>query len=98
MCNDGHDHSHDHPEIIQIMPPTKEMYAVYRGIEDLPVHSKLTKSGLKIVPVVFLGLIREGHNTSVEGFFASSAIGSCEDIDGFAGYATSGEEAETLYL
>ncbi len=98
MCNDDHDHSHNDPEIIQIMSPAKDMYAVYKGKEDLPVHSTNSEKGLKLVPIVFLGLIKEGHNTSVEGFFASTAIGSCEEVDGFVGYASSNEEADKLYL
>ncbi len=98
MCNDGHDHSHNEPEIIQIMSPVKDMYAVYKGEEGLPVHSLNSERGLNLVPIVFLGLIKEGHSTSVEGFFASTAIGSCEEIEGFAGYASSFEEADKLYL
>jgi hypothetical protein len=33
----------------------------------------------------------------VEGFFAAGSINSCEDIDGFKGYAASLEDAEKLY-
>jgi len=47
--------------------------------------------------VLFMGLIRHGEKTMVEGFFASSAINSCEDTQGFKGYASSLAHAEKLY-
>lgn len=97
MCNDGHDHAHDHPEIVQMMAPVKDLYAVYKSGTDLAVPFAESRYGIKIVSVVFLALIKQGLHTSVEGFFASTAIGSCEDIEGFTGYANSLEEAEKLY-
>ena len=89
MCNtcNEHEHSHHHhPEIVQIMPAQKDLYAVYQSA-----------SGLSLVPVLFLGLMKHGDKTMVEGFFASQAINSCEDVDGFKGYASSMDEAEKLY-
>ena len=97
MCNNGHDHSHDHPEIVQLMAPSRDLYAVYKSGTDLNVPFDESRYGIKIVPVVFLALIKHGQHTSVEGFFASAAIGSCEDVEGFTGYAGSLEEAEKLY-
>lgn len=98
MCNQGSEHNHHHhPEIVQIMPVHKDLYAVYQA--ETPVdHSVLnSSSGLSLVPVIFLGLIKHGEKTMVEGFFASFSINSCEDIEGFKGYASSLVEAEKLY-
>ncbi len=44
-----------------------------------------------------MGLIKHGEKTMVEGFFASTSVNSCEDIEGFKGYAASIEDAEKLY-
>ncbi len=103
MCNhcSDHTHSHDHhnhhPEIVQIMPAQKELYAVYNSSEPLEFAVKTGKGNICLVPVLFMGLIRHGDKTMVEGFFASSSINSCEDIKGFKGYAMSLEDAEKLY-
>ena len=99
MCNQSsdHTHSHDHPEIIQLMPVQKDLYAVYK---TKPPHdfSVLTgKDNICLVPVLFMALIRQGATTMVEGFFASVTINSCEAVEGFKGYASSLEEAEKLY-
>ena len=104
MCNNCSEHSHDHdhshhhhPEIVQIMPAHKEFYAVYQGGAPT-VHGVLSgATGLSLVPVLFLGLMKHGEKTMIEGFFASHSINSCEDVDGFKGYAASLEEAEKLY-
>ncbi|MDY0374645.1 MAG: hypothetical protein RBQ72_02815 [Desulfobacterium sp.] len=102
MCNNCSEHSHSHshhhhPEIVQIMPAHKEFYAVYQG-ETPVVHGVVTgATGLSLVPVLFLGLMKHGEKTMIEGFFASQSINSCEDVEGFKGYAASLEEAEKLY-
>lgn len=100
MCNNcsEHSHSHDyHPEIVQIMPAHKEFYAVYQGATPR-VHGVVTGgAGLSLVPVLFLGLMKHGGKTMVEGFFASQTLNSCEDVEGFKGYAASLDEAEKLY-
>jgi hypothetical protein len=102
MCNhcNEHEHSHHHhhhPEIVQIMPAQKDLYAVYQS--DAPMDHAVMQgvSGLSLVPVLFLGLMKHGDKTMVEGFFASQAINSCEDVHGFKGYASSLDEAEKLY-
>ena len=104
MCNHcsdhahAHTHSHDHyPEIVQIMPANRELYAVYTG-EPRPANAvQEGKGGISLVPVLFMGLIRDGEKTMVEGFFASDSINSCEDVRGFKGYAASLADAEKLY-
>ena len=103
MCKhcDDHTHSHEHhdqPQIVQIMPAQKELYAVYHGEKPHDFAVKTGKDGLSLVPVLFMGLIKHGEKTMVEGFFASSSINSCEDIKGFKGYAASIGDAEKLYV
>ncbi|MCK5542722.1 MAG: hypothetical protein KAI40_08505 [Desulfobacterales bacterium] len=103
MCKycDDHTHSHehhDHPQIVQIMPAQKELYAVYHSEKPIDCAVKTGKNGLSLVPVLFMGLIKHGEKTMVEGFFASSSINSCEDIKGFKGYAASIDDAEKLYV
>jgi hypothetical protein len=93
-----HDHDHDHPQIVQIMPAQKELYAVYHGENPHDCAVKTGKNGLSLVPVLFMGLLKHGEKTMVEGFFASSSINSCEDIEGFKGYAASIHDAEKLYV
>jgi len=96
MCNYGSDHSHPHhPEIVQIMPVQKNLYAVYQTPIEFAVQTG--KGNISIVPVLFMGLIRHGEKTMVEGFYASTSINSCEDVEGFKGYASSLEDAEKLY-
>ncbi len=104
MCNHLSDHSHshghhdhDHPQIVQIMPAQKDLYAVYQGEKPHDCAVKTGKDGLSLVPVLFMGLIKHGEKTMVEGFFASNSINSCEDIAGFKGYAASLDDAEKLY-
>jgi len=102
MCNSCSEHNHDHhhhhhPEIVQIMPTQQDLFAVYDTAEPPRYSVQQGETGLSLVPVLFLGLIRHGDKTMVEGFFASQAINSCEDIQGFKGYASSMEDAETLY-
>jgi len=102
MCNhcNEHEHTHHHhhhPEIVQIMPAQKDLYAVYQGAAPMDHAVMENGAGLSLVPVLFLGLIKHGDKTMVEGFFASQAINSCEEVDGFKGYASSMEEAEKLY-
>jgi hypothetical protein len=98
MCNSSdHTHSHDHPEIIQLMPVQKDLYAVYQTKEPYNFAVKTGKGNLCLVPVLFMALIRQGVKTMVEGFFASIAINSCEAVEGFKGYASSLEDAEKLY-
>lgn len=102
MCNTCSDHTHGHthqhnPEIVQIMPTQQELFAVYRTAAPLEFAVRQGKNGLSLVPVLFLGLIKHGDKTMVEGFFASHAIHSCEDIEGFQGYASSLDHAEKLY-
>lgn len=102
MCNHCSDHAHTHsnghhPEIVQIMPANRELYAVYTG-ESRPANAvQEGKGGIFLVPVLFMGLIRHGEKTMVEGFFASDSINSCEDVHGFRGYAASLADAEKLY-
>ncbi len=99
MCNQpgGHSHSHDHPEIVQLMPVQKDLYAVYQTEKPHDFALLTGKSNLSLVPVLFMALIRHGEKTMVEGFFASVAIDSCEAVEGFKGYASSLEDAEKLY-
>ncbi len=102
MCNSCSDHSHDHhhhhhPEIVQIIPAQQPLYAVYQG-EGASLHAVETGAGgIGLIPVLFMGLIRHGEKTMVEGFFASSSVQSCEDIEGFKGYACSLAHAEKMY-
>jgi hypothetical protein len=99
MCNSSdHTHSHDHPEIVQLMPVQKDLFAVYQTKEPFNFAVKTGKGNLCLVPVLFMALIRQGAKTMVEGFFASVEINSCEAIEGFKGYASSLEDAEKLYL
>ncbi|SLM32334.1 conserved hypothetical protein [Desulfamplus magnetovallimortis] len=102
MCNHchehGHDHSHDHdhhhPEIVQIMPVQTPLFAVYKGDVNFKYAVDKSLNGLSLIPVLFLGLIKLGEKSMVEGFFASDAIRSCEEVEGFKGYASSMEDAE----
>lgn len=97
MCNHCSDHVHEHPQIVQLMPVTKDLYAVYKT-DNPPRFAVETADGpISLVPVLFMGLIRHGDKTMVEGFFASGSIQSCEDIKGFKGYAASLTDAVKLY-
>ncbi|HKJ98244.1 MAG TPA: hypothetical protein VJ959_04935 [Desulfotignum sp.] len=99
MCNHSHDHSHNHyPEIVQIMPVSTPLFAVYQSAQPSAFAVETGKSNISLIPVLFMGLIRHGEKSMVEGFFASGAIQSCEDLDGFKGYAASLEIAEKLYV
>lgn len=103
MCNHCSDHSHhhhhdhDHPEIVQLMPVQNNLYAVYQTDSPLAFSVETGKNGISLVPVLFMGLIRLGDKTMVEGFFASTSINSCEETEGFKGYASSLAHAEKLY-
>ena len=98
MCNHCNDHAHSHhPEIVQLMPVQKSLYAVYNTKKPYDFAVKTGKGNISLVPILFMGLIRHGEKTMVEGFFASVSINSCEDIEGFKGYAASLEDAEKLY-
>ena len=98
MCNDhSHTHYHDHPEIVQLMPVQNNLFAVYQTDKPVDFCVEAGKSGISIVPVLFMGLIRHGDKTMVEGFFAANTINSCEDAEGFRGYASSLTHAEKLY-
>ena len=100
MCNHCHEHTphhHHNPEIVQIMPTQKDLYAVYGSGSKPGFEVETGEKGLSLVPILFLGLIRHGDKTMVEGFFASHSVQSCEDIKGFQGYAGSMAEAEKLY-
>ncbi|SMC51681.1 hypothetical protein SAMN02746065_103172 [Desulfocicer vacuolatum DSM 3385] len=100
MCNNCSEHAHDHhhhPEIVQIMPVQQPLYAVYHGQAPLEYAVENGLGGLSLVPVLFLGLIKHGEKSMVEGFFASNSVQSCEDIEGFKGYASSLSDAEKLY-
>jgi hypothetical protein len=99
MCNHGNDHTHTHnyPEIVQLMPVQKNLYAVYNTKKPYDFAVETGKNDISIVPILFMGLIRHGEKTMVEGFFAFGSISSCEDIDGFKGYAASLQDAEKLY-
>ena len=101
MCNHcsdhNHDHHHEHPEIIQLMPVQNNLFAVYQTENPLDFSVESGQNGINLVPVLFMGLMRHGEKTMVEGFFASSTINSCEDIHGFKGYASSLTHAEKLY-
>jgi hypothetical protein len=78
------------------MPVQKDLYAVYNTATPLD-FAVLNSGEISLVPVLFMGLIRHGEKSMVEGFFASTSINSCEDIDGFKGYAASMEDAQKLY-
>lgn len=99
MCNhcSDHSHSHDHPEIVQLMPVQNNLYAVYQTENPYSFAVITGKAGISLVPILFMALIRHGEKTMVEGFFASGTIQSCEDIEGFKGYAASLADAEKLY-
>ena len=99
MCNHCSDHTHhpNHPEIVQLMPVQKDLYAVYDTKEPYDFAVETGKGTISLVPILFMGLIRHGEKTMVEGFFASGSINSCEDIEGFKGYAASLKDAEKLY-
>lgn len=99
MCNhcSDHTHSHNYPEIVQLMPVQKNLYAVYHTKEPHDFAVETGSNGISLVPILFMGLIRHGEKTMVEGFFASGSIHSCEDVEGFKGYAASLEDAEKLY-
>ena len=98
MCNDHHHHHYpEHPEIVQLMPVQNNLFAVYQTESPMDFCVESGKEGISIVPVLFMGLIRHGEKTMVEGFFASDAINSCEDTQGFKGYASSLAHAEKLY-
>jgi hypothetical protein len=79
------------------MPAQQDLFAVYQTKEPMDFAVKNGKDNIRLVPVLFMGLIRHGEKTMVEGFFASNAIHSCEEIEGFKGYAVSLEHAEKLY-
>lgn len=97
-CNDhSHHHHHDHPEIVQLMPVQNNLFAVYKTDSPLDFAVETGKDGISLVPVLFMGLIRAGEKSMVEGFFASTSVNSCEDVDGFKGYAASLAHAEKLY-
>ena len=53
--------------------------------------------GVSLVPVLFLGLIKHGEKSMVEGFFVARFFQSFEDIEGFKGYSSSLTDAEKLY-
>jgi hypothetical protein len=98
MCNHCSEHTHGHgPEIVQLMPMQKDLYAVFQISKPYDFAVYLEKSNLCIVPVLFMALIRDGEKTMIEGFFASRSIGSCEELEGFKGYASSPDDAEKLY-
>jgi hypothetical protein len=99
MCNNcsEHTHVHNYPEIVQLMPVQKDLYAVYNTKEPYDFAVKKGNGNISLVPILFMGLIKHGEKTMVEGFFASGSILSCEDVDGFKGYAASLEDAEKLY-
>lgn len=101
MCNHcsdhTHHHHHHHPEIVQLMPVTDKLFAVYQSDHAKDFSVETGQANISLVPVLFMGLIRHGEKTMVEGFFASGSIQSCEDIKGFKGYASSLENAEKLY-
>ncbi len=102
MCNNSHDHSHhhhhhDHPEIVQLMPVQNNLFAVYQTDQPTEFCVETGTNGISLVPVLFMGLIRLGDKTMVEGFYASNTINSCEETHGFKGYASSLAHAEKLY-
>jgi len=101
MCNHCSEHSHGphhhSPEIVQIMPVSQPLYAVYHG--EAPIEFAVeTEAGVSLVPVLFWGLIKQGGKSMVEGFFASRSVQSCEDIDGFKGYASSLADAKKNFI
>ncbi len=96
MCNQ-HSHYNPNPEIVQLMPVQNNLYAVYDTDKPHDFAVGNGKGNISIVPILFMGLIRHGEKTMVEGFFASGSIQSCEDVNGFKGYAASLEDAEKLY-
>ncbi len=100
MCNYGNDHTHFHsenPQIVQMMPVQDNLFAVYQTEQPPEFAVQEGNSNISLVPILFMGLIRHGEKTMVEGFFASGTINSCEDVEGFKGYAASLENAEKLF-
>ncbi len=100
MCNYGNDHSHsysEYPQIVQLMPVQNNLFAVYQTEQPPGFAVQTGNSNISLVPILFMGLIRHGEKTMVEGFFASGSINSCEDVEGFKGYAASLENAEKLF-
>ena len=99
MCNNcnEHSHHHHHPEIVQLMPVQNNLYAVYKTKTPPAFAVEQGSADISLVSVLFMGLIRHGEKTMVEGFFAGGSINSCEDVEGFKGYASSLEDAEKLY-
>jgi len=79
------------------MPVQNSLYAVYQTPAPYEFAVEKGQADINIVPVLFMALIRHGEKTMVEGFFASGTIQSCEDLDGFKGYAASLVDAEKLY-
>jgi hypothetical protein len=79
------------------MPAQKDLFAVYHSDKPHKFAVETGKNGISLVPVLFMGLIKHGDKTMVEGFFASTSVNSCEDIEGFQGYAGSINDAEKLY-
>lgn len=96
MCNQ-HVHYSPNPEIVQLMPVQNQLYAVYQTSTPYEFAIEKGRADINIVPILFMALIRHGDKTMVEGFFASGTIQSCEDLEGFKGYATSLVDAEKLY-
>lgn len=96
MCNMHNEYS-AHPQIVQLMPVQNSLYAVYDTPAGYDFAVEKGKGNLSLVPILFMGLIRHGEKTMVEGFFASDSVQSCEDLDGFKGYADSLAHAEKMY-
>lgn len=79
------------------MPVHPHLYAVYKTPTPPDFAVETGPDNISLVPVLFLGLIRHGEKTMVEGFFAANTINSCEEVEGFKGYASSLENAQKLY-
>ncbi len=71
MCNYGNDHMHSHseyPQIVQLMPVQNNLFAVYQTEQPTEFAVQTGKSNISLVPILFMGLIRHGEKTMVEGF------------------------------
>lgn len=79
------------------MPVQNNLYAVYKTKTPPAFAVEKGAGDISLVSVLFMGLIRHGEKTMVEGFFAGGSINSCEDVEGFKGYASTLEDAEKLY-
>ncbi len=83
MCNHCHEHSHSHgPEIVQLMPISHPLFAVYQSPQPPAFASDKGKNNLSLVPVLFMGLIRHGEKSMVEGFLLQTLSSRAKILTG----------------